>query len=337
MRPSPYKRRRHNRSAPRKAYASIDLGTNNCRMLIARPINGGFKVVDSFSRITRLGQSIAHTNQLSDDAMDRTISALRQCQKKMNYYSIVGSRHVVTEACRRSTNADFFIQRVAEEIGLDLTIISPEEEATLALNGCHDLLNTTFSHILVFDIGGGSTEISWGRITENKRAELLGYISLPLGVVTVMEENRSNPAAMKDRLTSQMRESLQKFDAAHSISEKLKAGRVQAIGVSGTTTTLGALHLDLPRYDRRKVDGMTVPYDALDKLSQMIEKMPYKDCIAHPCIGKGRADLMPTGCAILDQIAEIWPFNQITIADRGLREGVLLNLMQDDPIFTGAT
>ena len=313
-------------------FAAIDLGTNNCRMLVARPDEenaGSFRVIDSFSRVTRLGEGVSGSGQLSREAMDRTIDALKRCAEKMERRNVMASRQVATEACRRAVNCGEFLARVTEETGLSLEIISAHEEATLALKGCAALLDPAVPHALIFDIGGGSTEVLFVGIDSTFTLAVEGWISLPMGVVTVAEDCGGGDLCDRtyQSVMNRVHKLLEPFEAAHAICDKIAAGTVQMIGTSGTVTTLGGLHLRLDRYDRALVDGLTLDFDALHAASQSLCRMTLQQRAAEPCIGWQRADLMLAGCAILQSICRMWPVGRLRIADRGLREGLLMDLM----------
>jgi exopolyphosphatase/guanosine-5'-triphosphate,3'-diphosphate pyrophosphatase len=315
-------------------FAALDLGTNNCRMLVARAdlggdAQGGFRVIDSFSRITRLGEGVSGTGLLSPDAMDRTIDALKRCAEKMERRRVTASRHVATEACRRAANCSDFLGRVERETGLLLEIITAEEEATLALKGCAALLDAGIPYALIFDIGGGSTEVLLVCVTDHRRLRVEGCISLPLGVVTVAEDCGGGDLCSRTYRTviERVQQLLGPFEVHHAIGAKIAAGEVQMIGTSGTVTTLGGLHLGLDRYDRAVVDGLTIGFEAIEKATRALCGMSLQQRAAEPCIGWQRADLMLAGCAILEAICGLWPVGSLCIADRGLREGLLMDLI----------
>lgn len=301
-------------------------------MLIARRTRQGFHVVDSFSRITRLGEDVAKSGLLSDDAMERTLKALQVCSKKIRNRNVNFVRSVATEACRRASNADQFLGRVLEETGLTLEAINPEEEAGLALTGCASLLNLKKPKALVFDIGGGSTEIMWIELDRMGDPEVVDVISLPVGVVTVSERYSDNSEVTQENyetIIASVQRDIQDFSKRNNIVSEVEEGRVQMLGTSGTVTTLGAIHLQLPRYLRSKVDGMCLPFDEIFRVSQKLVTMDFTQRAAHPCIGSSRADLVIAGCAILEALCQLWPVGELTIADRGIREGILLNLMRN--------
>jgi len=328
---------RRDSSAARKVrgraiYAAIDLGTNNCRLLIARPsADGGFRVIDAFSRIVRLGEGLGASDRLSEAAMARTLDALKVCAAKMHRRGVTHLRAVATEACRRAANCDAFLQRVARETGIELEIISNNEEADLAIYGCAPLLDHSISHALVFDIGGGSTEVSWIEINGAK-PHLRASDSLPIGVVSLTERygGREVPEATYRSMMAEVAEALAPFEARHGLARRIAAGEVQMLGISGPATTLTGVHKGLRRYDRGQVDGVHLSLDTVSEVSRRIVAMSYAERVANPCIGHERADLVIAGCAILEAIERAWPVGHLTVADRGLREGMLVDLMRAD-------
>ncbi len=314
-------------------YAALDLGTNNCRLLIARRAGGGFRVVDAFSRIVRLGEGVATSGRLSEPAMARTIEALRICAGKMGQRRVAAGRYVATEACRRAENCGGFLARVREEIGIELEIISTAEEARLVVNGCAPLLHPRIPYAIVFDIGGGSTEIVWVRQTrpreQRPRLQILGSVSLPFGVVTFTERFGGievSPTIYR-AMVAEAEAALAPFEAAHSIRRKVRAREVQMLGSSGTVTTLAGINLALPRYIRSLVDGSLLTFDQIEIVSRHLAGLDIDGRAANPCVGRERADLVLSGCAILDAICATWRVGRLRVADRGIREGILFDLM----------
>ena len=311
-------------------YAALDLGTNNCRLLVARPDGrDGFRVVDAYSRIVRLGAGLDRTGRLGEAAMLRTLEALRVCASKIARNRVTAGRYVATEACRRASNCDEFFGRVAAETGLRLQTITPEEEARLALAGCVPLLDPAQEYALVFDIGGGSTELIWTRIAPGAEPKIVAWISVPCGVVTLAERHGGRdpgPDAFA-AMIAEVAGHLLPLEDLHSIARAFAGGAAQMVGISGTITTLAAVGLGLPRYDRDQVDGRWVSNAEVTAVSHRLASMSYEERIAHPCIRKGRADLVIPGCAALQAILRVWPAEQVRVADRGLREGILRYLM----------
>jgi exopolyphosphatase/guanosine-5'-triphosphate,3'-diphosphate pyrophosphatase len=337
------------RSGPALAptYAALDLGTNNCRLLVAAPALGGFRVVDSFSRIVRLGEGLAATGRLSENAMDRAVSALAACAEKLARRPVRGFGAVATEACRRATNGPAFLSRVEAETGLRPRIISAREEAELAMESCAPLLEGGDRRALLFDIGGGSTEIAWIRVPPGRgggvalggsavgrstAAELIGYVSLPFGVVTLAE--RVGASCFTEQgfgeVVELVAEHLRRFDRVHCIGQEIRAGGVRLIGTSGTVTTLAGVALALPRYRRPLVDGRTLEAGVADQAMGDLFALGRDGLAAHPCVGPERVEFVLPGCAVYAAIRQVWQVPSLTVADRGLREGMLLRMMRSD-------
>lgn len=323
--------------SPDDLYAALDLGTNNCRLLIAQPTRPGqFRVVDAFSRIVRLGEGLAATGRLSQDAMDRAVDALRVCASKLAGRDIRRMRLIATEACRAAENGELFLERVTAETGLKLEIINRETEARLAVSGCSSLVGREARSVVLFDIGGGSSEIAVIRINDNRSSRLANHIthwtSLPVGVVTLSERHggRDVTPDIFEAMIREVEGMLAKFecpDIPRSTDD------FHLIGTSGTVTTLAGVHLDLPRYDRRKVDGLWLSDDEVTAMQAKLLSWDYLGRAANPCIGPDRADLVLAGCAILEAIRRRWPSSRMRVADRGLREGLLTDMMADDGVW----
>jgi len=321
------------------SYAALDLGTNNCRLLIARRSGGGFRVVDAFSRIVRLGEGLAASGGLSEAAMARTLEALRICAGKIGQRKVSIGRYVATEACRRAVNCHDFLARVRDEIGIEIEIISTAEEARLVVTGCAPLLHPRFPYAVVFDIGGGSTEIVWLRHDSLRQEgarrlrpelQILGSVSLPFGVVTFTERFGGievTPAIYR-AMVAEAEAALAPFEKLHGIRRKVRAREVQMLGSSGTVTTLAGVNLALPRYVRALVDGSMLTFDQIEIVSRHLAGLDIEGRAANPCVGRERADLVLSGCAILDAICSTWPVGRLRVADRGIREGILFDLMQ---------
>jgi len=314
-------------------YAALDLGTNNCRLLVARPVGSRFRVVDAFSRIIRLGEGLAASGVLSEDAMARALDALKICADKIAARRVAAGRYVATEACRQAANCEAFLARVREEIGINIEIISSTEEARLVVAGCAPLLNPRIPYAIVFDIGGGSTEIVWLRLWGGGirgGPEILGSMSLPFGVVTLTDRfggTEVSPATYR-AMVAEAVAALAPFERTNDIQRHVRTGRVQMLGSSGTVTTLAGIHLALPRYTRALVDGSVLTFEQISVVSTHLAGLDLAGRAANPCIGRERADLVLSGCAILDAICATWPVGRLRVADRGVREGILFDLMQ---------
>jgi exopolyphosphatase/guanosine-5'-triphosphate,3'-diphosphate pyrophosphatase len=316
----------------RNVYAALDLGTNNCRLLIARPSPDGFVVVDAFSRIVRLGEGLAASGSLSEAAMDRAVAALAICSTKLCRRHVSLVRSVATEACRRAGNGRAFVDRVHRETGIALEIISAEQEARLAVLGCHALLGPGEGPALIFDIGGGSTELI---LIEQRGAEphVIDWFSAPWGVVSLTESEPHDLPTRDGRIAAYARMRARVSEAFAAFEPALAPYRDRPrrlLGTSGTVTTLASVHLELPSYDRRAVDGLIVPADSMRAISERLSAMSIAERATLACIGNERADLVVAGCAILDAILDIWPTDRLGVADRGIREGILRSLMARD-------
>ena len=316
-------------------YAALDLGTNNCRLLIATPHNGSFRVVEAFSRIVRLGEGLSQSGRLSEPAMDRALAALKVSAEKVRRRRVVRLRAIATQACRMAENGPAFIDRVAEETGLRLQIISPQEEARLSVAGCLNLIDRTADAALVVDVGGGSTELSW---VELKGAPPTGtppvraWLSIPMGVVTLAErfpEGETATEAWFREMVDHVKAEIAAFRRADPLREVFDADRAHLIGTSGAITSLAGLHLELPRYDRSRVDGIWMTRDQCDAAANRLLALNAQQRADQPCIGPDRADLVLAGAAILQAVQELWPCSRVRVADRGLREGILISLMSD--------
>lgn len=316
----------------RKTYAAIDLGTNSCRMLIAVPDEAGFNVVDGYSRVVRLGERVSETGMFQRAAVNRTVSALKHCAERMASRNVTMVRAVATEACRQAADSALFLERVRNETGLDLEIINADEEAALTVAGCGDLLRSGYENALVFDIGGGSTEIIWVETARGQLPRMLDMISLPFGVVSLRDEfgPEALPTDVFHGLLKRIDDAIAPFDTRNSISAAIAANRVRMVGTSGTVTTLGAMYLELPRYRRNRVDGLEIRFDSIRQIGARLAGMSCDERIAHPCLGQGRGDLMLMGLAVLRAVCERWPVGKLGIADRGIREGILAELMAAD-------
>ena len=337
------RRKDNGQSPPRRprgpVYAALDLGTNNCRLLIARPHEGGFRVLDGFTRIVRLGEGLSVTGRLSDAAMDRTIEALKQCRNKLREHEPARMRLIATEACRSASNGEAFIARIKDETGLELEIVDRQTEAELAVTGCADLIEAQSDGALMFDIGGGSSELAWldfrgGRPRRQGRmsASIRSWQSLPVGVVSIAEKfgGVHVTAETFEAMVSFVAGHLREFKGRGKLKQMIAEHPVHLIGTSGTVTTLAGLHLGLERYERQKVDGLWMARDEVDATMKALLAMPFERRVAHPCIGRDRADLVLPGCAIFEAIRREWPTERVRVADRGLREGILISLIDAD-------
>jgi len=340
---------------PADLYAALDLGTNSCRMLIAQPKGNQFHVVDSFSKSVQLGAGLEASGRLSRASMGRTVQALRICRKKLEKHKVKRMRLVATEACRRASNAAEFIQYVKTETGLSLETIETEEEARLAVVSCASLVSTKTDQLLVVDIGGGSTELVWIDLTNVPRierpkaimrlhtgfkpggnpfphAKVVDWISVPLGVATLRDQfdDVTEDAGRFALMSWFFEESMSSF--APYADEQLRQG-FQIIGTSGTVTTVAASHLGLRRYDRNKVDGLRMTTDQIDRVIRNYLTLGPEGRRKDPRIGRDRHALIMSGAAILQALLRVWPTDRLSVADRGLREGLLYAQMSADGVL----
>jgi exopolyphosphatase/guanosine-5'-triphosphate,3'-diphosphate pyrophosphatase len=321
-------------------YAALDLGTNNCRLLIARPTGDGFRVIDAFSRIIRLGEGISSSGRLGEAAVARAIDALTVCRDKMRNRGVTRARLIATEACRAAENGDAFQAQVRDVVGLDLEIIDRETEAALAATGCTPLIDPQSRGVILFDIGGGSSElVRLGPSNEQAhqgppRPRIQSWVSLPVGVVTLAERHggMTVTAELFEKMVQEVAGYLAEFAAANGGDLE----GVHLLGTSGTVTTVAGVHLDLPRYDRKRIDGCWLSDGEISGVVERLVGMDYDARVASPCIGAERADLVLAGCAILEAIRRAFPCPRLRVADRGLREGMLVELMRADGAWGGA-
>ncbi|HET9069142.1 MAG TPA: Ppx/GppA phosphatase family protein [Amaricoccus sp.] len=340
-------------------YAALDLGTNSCRMLIAAPDGGRFRVVDAFAKSVRLGSGLERTGHLSRGAIGRTLSALEVCAEKLDRYRVANVRLVATEACRRARNGSHFLALAARETGLRLEVIRPEEEARLAVISCAPLVSPDAEQVLVFDIGGGSTELVWldlSGIAREKRAQaivnlemngvlqggggpeaarLVDFISVPLGVATLHERyaDVADDSARFALMSWYFEEQIVGFKPYLESLACADGARFQMIGTSGTVTTVGAAHLGLRRYDRRKVDGMRLSARAIEEVIGRFLRLGPEGRRSDIGLGRDRSELIMSGVAILQTLLRIWPTGSMRVADRGLREGMLFAMMSARGVF----
>lgn len=321
-------RRRQPLGDRRKIIAALDLGTNNCRLLVAHPMPGGFKVIDGFSRIVRLGEGVAGTGNLSNAAMDRTLDALKMCAERIVRRDVTHGRYIATEACRQADNGERFLERIEKEIGIRLETIPSREEAELTLAGCLPLLDTNIPYALTFDVGGGSAEVLWVKLQKDQTPEILGWISLPCGVVT-MTERYGDPDISRDsyaRMVCDIKALLKPFDDKHGISLAIERGEVQMLGTAGTVTTIAGIDMDLNRYNRSVVDGSWLDFETVFSICGNLVNASFDERAAYACVGRSRAELVVAGCGVLEAICRTWPAGRLRVADRGVREGILLGL-----------
>ena len=315
-------------------YAALDLGTNNCRLLVACPSSHGFRVIDSFSRIIRLGEGVSATGCIGEAAIERAIAALSICRNKIRMRRARRLRLIATEACRTASNAEEFRSRVAAETGIRLEVIDRETEAALAALGCSPLVDPSGRGAILFDIGGGSTElvrIERDPAEKNSRPRIKAWTSIPLGVVTLAEHfggREVSPATY-----AQMEREVEIHVAPFAEEHGHNLEDMHLLGTSGTVTTLAGIHLNLGRYDRRRIDGIWLDDADITAVANRLLGMSYEERARNNCISVERADLVLAGCAILDAVRRAFPLPRLRVADRGLREGMLVEMMREDGVL----
>lgn len=319
-------------SNPSPCYAAIDLGSNSCRLLIGEKNGITFHTIDAYSRVTRLSEGVATTGYITQDAQTRTLLTLKQALRRLENYKPHSIRCVATEVCRRAKNAPDFLKKVREETGLDFSVISEEQEASLAVLGLTPLLNPAFPYAIIFDVGGASSEIVLVKnLGPNIQPEILDWISIPMGVVSVLETH--NPEHCKNyfAIVEYIKEKLIRFGEAHDINTLISEQKVQLIGASGTATTAASIHLGLRYYDRDRIDGLEMSFDDVDSVIKKLQMMSITERSMHPCIGVERADLVLGGMAIFEGLSSAWPVGHITVADRGVRDGIMTQMILTTP------
>jgi exopolyphosphatase/guanosine-5'-triphosphate,3'-diphosphate pyrophosphatase len=334
-----YWRNANEASEPRTTYAALDLGTNNCRLLVARPAGEGFRVIDAFSRIIRLGEGISASGRISEAAIERAVSALSVCRDKMRHRHAGRARLIATEACRAAANGAEFLAVIRERVGIDLEIVDRETEADLAATGCTPLIDPQARGVVLFDIGGGSSELVLLAQSEPARRGppkpvVRSWVSLPVGVVTLAERHGGMRVdrALFEVMVAEVAVHAAPFTSMHGSA----IDGVHMLGTSGTVTTIAGIHLNLPRYDRRRVDGCWLSDTEVSGVIDRLLAMTYEERVANACIGSERADLVLAGCAILEAIRRAFPCPRLRVADRGLREGILVKLMREDGVWAHA-
>lgn len=318
-------------------YAAVDLGTNNCRLLVAEPRGQSFRVVDSYSQIARLGEGLHESGRLSDAAVERAMSALHAIRNKLKVHGVGRVRCIATEACRKASNGEEFIRRVQTETGLTFKVIGAKEEARLATIGCYDLIEPEARSVLVVDVGGGSTELSHvdasairsgGLAGILRQAPIVDWTSLKIGVVTLSETfDVNDEAAAWPQMLEYARAAVRTWPALDRVAERLSADDGYLIGTSGTVTCLAGVHLKLDRYRRDKVDGSWLSRQDGRATMDRLRELGVNGRAKLPTIGEERAPLMLAGCAIMEAVWEAFDAQKLRVADRGLREGVLLSMM----------
>lgn len=312
----------------KQIFGAIDLGSRNCRLLVSQKnFDQPAEHIDSVSRVVCLGEGVSRTGRLSKQAMDRAVDALSYCVKRMKQHNPDRFRIVSTEACRRAQNQAQFVKRVQREVGIDLEVISFEEEALFTLYGCSEMIAPNTDYALIFDIGGGSTEIIWAKIALGQKPQLIDCVSIPHGVVSLAESFRTNVLKNYQEVCEETYQIAKAFSEKNDIDHCALEKKVQFIGTSGTTTTIAAVHLNLRFYDRDKIDGISLTFKEAESVIKYIQLLSSEERLIHPCIGSSKDDLILGGLAIFDGIYRAWPQLSMTVTDRGVRDGIIYDLV----------
>lgn len=312
-------------------FAAIDLGSNSCRLLVMKETPQGLALEEAFSRVVRLSEGLSESDELCENAQERALAALKQCAKKLEKYQNITLRCVATEACRRAVNAPSFLKHVRQTLGFDFKVLSQKEEASFAVKGISGLLDPSYPYALVFDVGGASTEVVLLAQDPGhpQGVRIIDWISLPLGVVSIAETGHPECAKSYLQVAASIRDTLRQFSAPHNLDVLIAQNKVQLVGSSGTATTAAALHLGLRYYARHRVDGIVLTFDQIEQVIKDLQMMSNHERSLHPCIGSERSDLVLAGMAVFEGLASAWPVGLLTVADRGVRDGVVFQLYED--------
>ncbi|ACN98779.1 exopolyphosphatase [Sulfurihydrogenibium azorense Az-Fu1] len=301
-----------------KILVLIDIGTYSTRMLIIAVHNdGSFNEIFSVGRITALGRKLKETGYLQKEAMEETLAVLREYVLIAKEYHPDKIVAVATQACREAKNAQEFLEKV-KQLGIDVRVITGEEEASLSFLATSKALNIQ-DKFVVIDQGGGSTEFSYG-----EKDKLIKAISFPFGIVNLTERFiKSDPP------TKQELESLQEFlkPQIETAYKEMKDAN-QLVGLGGTITTVVALEKNLYPYDSKKVHGSTLTYDSVKKWFEKLSSMTLAQRKSIPMIEDKRAESIISGIAIFKVAMEIFQKDTIRISEWGVRHGLLLSYLQ---------
>lgn len=317
---------------PNSLYGSVDLGTNTCRLLVSRCIPKGkgfsFSHVDSLSRVIRFGEGLEATKRLSSQSMERAYLALEECSRRLEFHQVKRFRCAATAACRYATNTEEFVEKAEKKSGLRIEVISPEEESRLAVAGCSELFDAKKPYAIVLDIGGGSTELVWTEVQSEQRFRVIDNLSFPYGFATLRDQLKDPET--RDRISQFFSGEINEFAVKHDLNKLIAEDKVQMIGASGTITTLAAIVLGLDSYDKARVHEAELYSTDITNVLRYLKATRYADRVQHPCIGQQRADSIMGGVTLFEAIYDIIPVSPIIAADRGVREGILFTLAQED-------
>ncbi len=302
-------------------FATIDIGTNSVLLLIGDSLpDGRIRIAADEARITRIGEGLTQSENLSAEAIERTLAALKEYRQLCEKHHVSASAVVATEALRRASNADQFLLRARDEMGFEIEVVTPEKEAWLTFHACAREFGTD---ILVCDVGGGSTELIWGRPQSGEtksETSSCQYISMPIGSVVLTEHFIKNDPVTADEfkeictiIDQHLAQALQSLSHRHA--DKL-------IATAGTATTIAAIEKHMTSFDHSKIHGIVL--EMLD-VQVIIDELKMKSVAERRKIvglQKGREDVILSGAIILDRVMRRLGYDVTTVSDRGLRWGL---------------
>lgn len=298
--------------------ATIDLGSNTVRLLVADVEGPGrWRVVAEHQTVTRLGEGLAATGALGEVPMARTLAVVRDYVARGAALGATETRIVATSAVREAANGSVFAAAVERATGWRVRVVSGEDEARLTLLGVRHGVGPLAGPVVVFDIGGGSTEYI---LADGEQVRATA--SLRLGVVPLAERYPFPERVDRSRYAALLREVMRQL-ARELPAEILSARPAHLVGTAGTVTTLAALDLGLPRYDAGRVQGHRLSRAAIERLGARLGSLTVGERAALPCLEPGRADLIVPGVAIVMATLDCLGVDGLTVSDSGLREGIL--------------
>lgn len=319
--------------------AAIDIGTNSVLLLIAERRGDDLTALVERATITRLGQGVDKARELAPEAIDRTLACLARYADDIKAAGVTLVDAVGTSAMRDAKGGESFRARAAEILGVMPRVVSGEEEARLTFNGALTGLALPAGPVLVFDVGGGSTEI----ITGDASGSVGSAVSLDVGSVRLTERHiHSDPAGEGELMATRadVRSSLQRSPATITASEKSAdsedredsegsvADRPRVVGVAGTVTTLAALLLEIAPYDGARVHGSRLARADISALTARLAGLSLQERRALPALDPGRADVIVAGGVLVDEILAWADASELIVSDRGVRWGLAHELLR---------
>lgn len=301
--------------------AAVDLGTNTVRLLVVEAEGREWRPLHQSQRVTRLGEGQAETGRLLEAPMQRTVDTVSEFIAAARGLGASEIRVVATSAVREAPNRAELLALLRAATGLDASVVSGEEEARLTLQGVAAGLPQLGGSFVLFDIGGGSTELVLG-----EDGRLGAVVSLQLGVVRLAE--RYGDAGPVDWARFALMRGEIDGRLAREIPARIIEARAPAlVGTAGTVTTLAALDLGLPAYDASRVQGHTLARGAVERLLNRLGALAVAERARLPCLEPGRADVIIPGIAICLAVMDRLGYGSLVVSDRGLREGILCEIL----------